>query len=54
MILTFAFYRELLLLTAKIMPDLDSTYPKTPMSNFTDSLIFNEHIYITNFEMSPT
>ena len=35
------------------MPDLDSTYPKTPMNNLTDSLILLIHIYITNFELSP-
>ena len=33
------------------MPDLDSTYSKTPMSNLTDSLILVIHIYITNFEL---
>ena len=38
-ILTCPFYWEWLLLTGKIMPDLESAYPKTPMSNLTDSLI---------------
>ena len=42
MILTYAFYWEWIILTAKIMPDLGSTYPKTPMSNFTDSLILKD------------
>ena len=32
--------------SAKIMPDLYSTYPKAPMSNFTDSLISYVHIVL--------
>ena len=35
------------------MPDLDSTSPKTPMNDLTDSVIFIIHINITNFELFP-
>ena len=40
-------------MTVKTMPDSGSTYTKTSMSNFTDSLILKKHSKISSFELSP-
>ena len=47
---TCIFHWEWLLLTVKTMLDSDSTYPKTPMSNFNNSLLLEIHSKISNFE----
>ena len=43
----------MLLLTVKIMLDLDSTAQRPHMSNFTDSLMLTIHSKIINSELSP-